>query len=60
MSTNSQFTPQDEPGKRSGEGSASILPHLLRQTQAQPATPSGKTEDGQAESQPPDQNDSSQ
>jgi hypothetical protein len=32
---NSEFSPFDEPGKRTGEGSKSILPHLQRQQQTQ-------------------------
>ena len=38
-SPDSEHAPLDEPGKRSGEGSKTILPHLQRQTQTQIKVP---------------------
>jgi hypothetical protein len=54
--SNSEHAPLEEPGKRSGEGSQSIVPHLQRQTQTQIKIPikRRKPEDQQdpADSQP--------
>jgi hypothetical protein len=54
---NTQNAPLEEPGKRSGEGSKSILPHLTRQTQTQikvPVKPPEAKDSGLPEdSQPP-------
>jgi hypothetical protein len=35
----SQYSPLDEPGNRTGEGSKSILPHLHRQVQTRIKVP---------------------
>ena len=37
--SDSEHAPLDEPGKRSGEGSKSIVPHLQRQAQTQIKVP---------------------
>jgi hypothetical protein len=51
--------PPEEPGKRTGEGSNSILPHLQRQTQTQIRVPTKQPkadgDGGGPDSEPPSQ-----
>jgi hypothetical protein len=43
MPPNSQYPPMEEPGRRTGEGLKSILPHLQRQVQTQIKQPVKRT-----------------
>jgi hypothetical protein len=55
MPTSQPGTQDDEPGRRNGEGSESILPHLQRQVQTQIKQPLKKPRPNDAdgpESQP--------
>jgi hypothetical protein len=50
-----EHAPLDEPGKRSGEGSRSILPHLQRQAQTQIKVPVRRTDPDAADEGPDSQ-----
>lgn len=54
--SDSEHAPLEEPGKRSGEGSRSILPHLQRQAQTQIKVPirPRQRDDGQGAHEGPD------
>ena len=55
----SELAPLDEPGKRSGEGSRSILPHLQRQAQTRIKVPIRRRDPDAAEDAPDSQPSSS-